>query len=227
MKKLQSNPDVYLLGAKPIFPDITSGDFDDLIAVGGDLSPVRLIEAYSKGIFPWYIEHGVIYWFSPKTRMIIHSKNIKISKSLQKTINKKHYEVRFDTDFENVIKNCAKVKRKHEDSTWITEPFVEGYKALNSIDVAKSVETYQDGKLVGGLYGLMMGDNFYGESMFFLKPDASKVALVYLAKMLYKKNSHSFIDCQIPSPHLKAMGGILISREEYLREYLLRQRGIS
>lgn len=163
------------------------------------------------------MEHEIVYWFSPKIRMLIDSKNIKISKSLQKTIDKNLYEVRFNTDFKGVMSQCAEVKRKHEDSTWITQPFIEGYAGLHEIGMAKSVETYLNGELVGGLYGLMFGDNFYGESMFALKPDASKVALVYLADMLCRKRRESFIDCQIPSEHLRNMGGYEISREEYLK----------
>ncbi len=220
MRVLQEEPLVYLLGMKPDFPDVLENEkkYEDLIAVGGDLSPLRLIEAYRKGIFPWYEEDGIPYWFSPKIRMVIDTEDLKVSKSLQKTIEKNIYEVRFNTDFDAVIENCAEVKRKHEDATWITEPFKEGYTALHQMDVAKSVETYKDGKLVGGLYGLLMKGNFYGESMFSLEPDASKVALVYLARMLYNNNHESFIDCQVPSAHLKSLGGYALPRKDFLKK---------
>ncbi|MCV6607007.1 MAG: leucyl/phenylalanyl-tRNA--protein transferase [Campylobacterales bacterium] len=216
MRIIQNHPPVYLLGDEPIFPQITD-DFEELIAVGGNFSFERLLNAYQNGIFPWYMEEEIIYWFSPKTRMIIDSDNLKISKSLRKVLNKNTYEVRFNTNFDGVIENCASIKRKHEDDTWIKDPFKIGYKNLHKKGIAKSVETYYEGELVGGLYGLSLGDNFYGESMFAKKSDASKVALVYLANMLQEKTKNSFIDCQISSEHLKRMGGYEISREKYLK----------
>jgi leucyl/phenylalanyl-tRNA--protein transferase len=215
MRIIQNDPLVYLLGEQPEFPKVNDR-FDDLIAVGGDFSSDRLLLAYKGGIFPWYMEHEIIYWFSPNIRMVLDCKDIKVSKSLEKTISKNRYEIKYNTNFDGVIENCASIERKHEDSTWITDPFKKGYKELHKKGICKSVETYLDGELVGGLYGLLIDGNFYGESMFAKKSDASKVALVYLAKMLEKENKDSFIDCQIPSDHLKKMGGYEISREKYL-----------
>ena len=217
MIKIQKAPPIYLLGEEFRFPDVEGEwGFDDMVAVGGDLHPKRIVEAYRNGIFPWFMEEGVVYWFSPNPRMIIEPGSVNVSKSLQKTIRKGVYEVRFDTAFEAVMRGCATVERKGEEGTWITEEFIAGYTSLAEKGVARSVEAWEGDDLVGGLYGLQMGRVFFGESMFSRKKDASKVCLVALSEKM-RNEGMEMIDCQVSNPHLKSLGGIEIPREHYLR----------
>ncbi len=190
---------------------------DDLVAVGGDFHPQRLLNAYESGIFPWFIdEYNYIHWFSPAKRMVLYPQNFKVSKSLRRTLNNKGYEVKSNTNFEQVMKNCANIKRKHEDDTWISEEFIIAYTQLHKLGIAHSIETYFDGELVGGLYGVMIGDVFCGESMFAKQRDASKVAFYYLAEQS-KQNGIKVIDCQVYNEHLASLGAYEISREEYIK----------
>ncbi len=183
-----------------------------LIGVGGELSAERLIEAYQKGIFPWYSEGDPVLWYSPNPRMIVTPDKLHISKSLQKTLNRKTFEIKVDHDFRSVIRHCKTAKRKEQDGTWIDNDMVNAYTDLYEKGVAHSVEVYQDGELAGGLYGVSMGRVFFGESMFSLVPDASKVALVYLTKNM----SYQLIDCQVESPHLKSLGAFNIERSAFI-----------
>jgi leucyl/phenylalanyl-tRNA--protein transferase len=189
---------------------------DDLVAIGGDFHPQRLVNAYENGLFPWFIdEYNYIHWYCPKERMILYPHEFKISKSLRSSINNKGYEVRSNTNFKEVIKNCANIKRKNEDDTWISEEFIQAYTNLYELGIASSIETYKDGELVGGLYGILVGDVFCGESMFAKQTDASKVAFYHLCKQA-SQNGIKLIDCQVHNDHLASLGAKEISREEYL-----------
>jgi leucyl/phenylalanyl-tRNA--protein transferase len=196
-----------------MFPNPRLASKEGLVAWGGDLNPNRILAAYRKGIFPWYNDSDPILWWSPDPRLVLFFDDIKISKSLQKSLNR--YEVRFDTNFEAVIEKCREIRVKNDENTWILEEVIEKYVEIHKLGFAMSAETYLDGELVGGLYGILMGKVFCGESMFALKSDASKVALVRLSQKL-QKEGYDFIDCQIPSGHLKSMGACEISRDEFL-----------
>lgn len=208
---------VYLLPEEPHFPPATESEPDGLIAIGGDLSAIRLVNAYALGIFPWFQEEDEIYWFSPDPRLVMLPEHFKKSASLTRVINNRRFEIRFDTCFKEVIEACSAVPRPGQDGTWITPNFIEAYCNLHEAGLAHSVEVFQDSSLVGGLYGVSLGAAFFGESMFSKARDASKVALYYLSQQL-KEWNFLFIDCQVESPHLLTLGADLISREEYLKK---------
>ncbi|WP_457625947.1 leucyl/phenylalanyl-tRNA--protein transferase [Persephonella sp.] len=197
------------------FPDPYSAPADYPLAVGGDLSVERLIFAYSLGIFPWYSEGEPILWWSLDPRMVLFPENLKISRSLKKVLKNKNFRVSFDTEFESVIRNCATVKRKGQTGTWLTPEMIDAYIKLHEMGYAHSVEVYLNGKLVGGLYGVSLGGVFFGESMFHLVPDASKVAFVHLVKRL-EKWGFDMIDCQQSTPHMARFGAVEIPRREFL-----------
>ena len=197
------------------FPDPYNAPGDYPLAIGGDLSPERLIFAYSLGIFPWYSEDEPILWWSPDPRMVLFPDELKISRSLKKVLKNKGFEVRFNTAFEDVIKNCATVKRKGQDGTWLTPEMIEAYIKLHKLGFAHSVETYLEGKLVGGLYGVAIGGVFFGESMFHKVSNASKVAFVHLVRRL-KEKGFDIIDCQQSTPHMARFGAREIPRKEFL-----------
>jgi leucyl/phenylalanyl-tRNA--protein transferase len=207
---------VYMLPPEPVFPPATEADEDGLLAIGGNLSVERLVAAYASGIFPWFIEEGNIYWFSPDPRMVLFPEKFRVSPSLLRIIKSGRFDVKTDHDFESVITRCSRAKRSQEDGTWISPEFIEGYTGLHRKGFAHSVETYLDGELVGGLYGVSLGKAFFGESMFYSEKNASKVALFHLVEMIRKKDFH-FIDCQVETEHFRWMGAELVSREEYLR----------
>ena len=217
MKLIDKKHKIYLLDDDNFdFPTLDMMK-DDLVAVGGDFHPQRLINAYENGIFPWYIdEYNYIHWFSPKKRMILEPNEFKISKSLKKSITNKGFIVKSNENFENVIKSCANIKRKNEDSTWISDEFIEAYTNLYHLDIASSIETYLDDELVGGLYGLLIGDVFCGESMFAKVTDASKVAFYHLCNQA-KNNGINLIDCQVYNDHLASLGAKEISRNDYFK----------
>ncbi len=206
---------VYLLPKEPVFPPATEAEEDGLIAIGGDFSVDRLLNAYASGIFPWFVHDGEPYWFSPDPRLVLFPDKLKISKSLERTVRAETFEIKFDTDFEAVISQCARIKRAHEPDTWISEEFIEGYTNLHLKGFAHSVACYNKGNLVGGLYGISLGKAFFGESMFFTQPNASKVALYHLVQLLLKWD-FQFIDCQVETNHFLRMGATLIPRSEYL-----------
>lgn len=207
---------VYLLDDSPVFPDPSSSEDTGLIAVGGDLSVERLIQAYRSGIFPWYSEGDPIMWFSPDPRLVIFLDNLYVSGTLKKVIKSGVFEVRFDTAFEEVIKRCAKAERRGQDGTWITDDMIRAYVRLNHEGYAHSVETFHDGELVGGLYGVSLGGVFFGESMFHEMSNASKIALYYLVKKLEDWN-FDFIDSQVPNDHMRSLGGVEVRRDDFLR----------
>ncbi len=196
------------------FPDIALAldEPNGLIAIGGDLSPKRLIEAYRQGIFPWYAEDEPVLWYTPNPRMVITPEALHISKSLDKVLHSKQFEIKINQDFERVIHHCRSIKRKAQNSTWINQDMVRAYTTLHDQGVVQSVEVYQHSKLVGGLYGVGMGEVFFGESMFSLVSNASKIAFVHLVQKL----GYTLIDCQVESTHLQSMGAFNIERDLFL-----------
>ena len=191
---------------------------EGLLAIGGDLSSERLLAAYRLGIFPWYSAGQPILWWSPNTRAMLYPNQVKISRSLRKTLKRGEFTVTHDTCFEDVIRACAAPRGADNDpGTWITPEMIEAYLALHRLGYAHSVEIWRHGKLAGGLYGLALGRGFFGESMFSRYADASKVALVKLAEYLARLDFR-FIDCQMPSPHLASLGAVPVSRERFMRE---------
>ncbi len=206
---------VYVLSDKLVFPDPNLAVDDGLLAIGGDLSVERLILAYSKGIFPWFSEGDPILWWSPDPRMVLIPKKFRISKSLQQTLRNKKFTVKFDNSFDKVIEACSTISRSDQNGTWITSQMKEAYIRLHQLGFAHSVETYMDGKLAGGLYGLSLGRAFFGESMFYHERDASKIAIYYLIKKLVEWKFH-FVDAQVETEHLKRLGAESIPRSEFL-----------
>lgn len=201
--------------SEPYFPDPNLAESDGLIAIGGDLSPQRLVNAYASGIFPWYSEGEPLLWWSLDPRMVLFPDDFRCSKSLQRTILSHKFEVHIDTAFRQVMESCGRTPRPDQDGTWITQEMIDAYVRLHELGLAHSFETYQDGELVGGLYGLSLGDLFFGESMFHTVTDASKVAFVRLVEFC---NLHGFrlIDAQQPTPHLASLGANPIPRKEFL-----------
>ena len=200
------------------FPDISlaMADPNGLLAAGGDLSPKRLMEAYSRGIFPWFEEGQPVLWWSPDPRMVLFPEDLRVSKSLQKILNKPLYTVTLDEAFAEVITCCAQPRRGSPD-TWITDEIQTAYMQLFEEGHAHSVEVWRDGDLVGGLYGVALGQLFFGESMFSFESNTSKIALVNLVKQLQGWN-YKLIDCQISSEHLESLGAIEISREKFRQQ---------
>lgn len=195
------------------FPNPNDANEDGIVAWGGDLNPSRLIRAYQNGIFPWYGKGDPIIWWSTNPRLIMELKDFKLSRSLKKSIKK--FEYKFDSNFKDVMQNCSTVSRNNQNDTWIQSDIVEAYSVLHDMGIAHSVETYLNGKLVGGLYGVAIGRVFCGESMFSLINDASKSAYAILIKHL-KFWGYDFIDCQVPTEHLKRLGAKEVTREYFL-----------
>lgn len=204
---------VYRLTKELVFPHPELAREDGLIAVGGDLSVERLLLAYSNGIFPWFSQGEPILWWSPDPRCILFPADITVSKSMKKVLRKGQYKVTFDVDFSGVIRMCRELRR---DNTWLTDEMVKAYCRLNELGYAHSVETWFGEKLVGGLYGVALGKCFFGESMFSTMDNASKTALIALARRLADKSFH-LIDCQVYSKHLESMGAVNMGRREFLR----------
>ena len=199
------------------FPDPSEADDDGLLALGGDLSSERLILAYQSGIFPWFEEGQPILWWSPDPRMVLFLYQFNVSKSLDKTIQKKKFRVSFNTAFSEVIKKCSTVKRTNQQGTWITNSMQSAYQKLHKEGLTLSVEVWIDTELVGGMYGVILQKKkiFCGESMFSEVTDASKVGLYYLVEYL-KQNQYSLIDCQMYTNHLASLGAVEISRSQFL-----------
>lgn len=197
------------------FPSPLSASPEGIVAYGGDLSPSRIMMAYRNGIFPWYSAGDPILWWSPDPRLILELDDFKLHKSLRKKIPR--FEIRFDTAFSEVIRECANIQRGEQRGSWIVPEMIEAYEVLHALGYAHSVEAYQDGLLVGGLYGVSVGKVFCGESMFARVSDGSKVAFSVLVDHL-KKWGYSFIDCQVPTVHLKSLGAVEVSREIFLEK---------
>lgn len=205
---------MYLLGSEYVFPPIELASFEGIIAIGGDLHPDRLITAYRKGIFPWYSEDEPIIWYSPNPRMVLFPKEVKVSKSMRKILRDGTFKITFNQNFKEVIRHCKTVQRKDQEGTWITDDLEKSMIKLHQKGFAKSVEVWKDKELVGGLYGIDLGNLFCGESMFNLVSNASKVAYIYLAQKLAEEN-YPLIDCQVYNSHLASLGAIEMSRKNF------------
>ena len=199
------------------FPPADRANSEGLLAFGGDLSPQRLIVAYANGIFPWYSEDEPLLWWSLDPRLIIRPGEMRVSKSLKRTLKAEKFEVRIDTNFREVMLHCAETPRKDQDGTWIQDEMVDAYCELHELGIAHSFEAYQDDTLVGGLYGIAIGQVFFGESMFHIVTDASKVAFYHLHRFL-QEHDFKLIDCQQETSHLMSLGAYTISRKEFLDE---------
>lgn len=208
---------VFQLDDTITFPDPHYGDPDGLLAVGGDLSVDRLLLAYSNGIFPWYSfrECEEPQWYCPMQRFVIFPKEIHISHSMHTLINQERYRLTINNDFDGVISHCSQL-HFNEQGAWLGSEMVEAYKELHRQHFAASVEVWDDERLVGGLYGVNIGKAFFGESMFSLVKNASKLALIYLSLVLADAGG-TLIDCQFETPHLRSMGGRHISYDEYMQ----------
>ena len=206
---------MYFLSRELYFPPVSYASPEGIIAIGGDLSPERLMLAYRNGIFPWFEDDEPILWWSPPERMVLFFAELRITKSMRNIFNRDTFTVTFNTAFADVIANCRDIKRDGQPGTWITPEMTTAYCRLHEMGHAKSVEVWQDGKLVGGLYGVDLGHVFCGESMFSLVPNASKVAFIYLARKLEQEN-YRLLDCQVHNSHLESLGAREIFREDFL-----------
>ena len=196
------------------FPPVKNAKSSGLLAVGGELSTTRLLEAYMKGIFPWYSKGCPVMWWSPDPRCVLILSELRVSRSLRREIAKNNFVITQNKAFEEVIHYCSSVDRPHQKGTWLQPEMIEAYSELNRLGYAHSVEAWKDGRLVGGLYGVVLGSVFFGESMFHLEPNASKIAFVALVKHLIKEE-FTLIDCQQTTPHMLALGAKEISRKEF------------
>jgi leucyl/phenylalanyl-tRNA--protein transferase len=203
------------LGPAPVFPPLESAlkEPNGLLAVGGDLAPERLIAAYSRGIFPWYSPGDPLLWWSPDPRMVLFTRELRISRSLAKVLRNRPHEIRVDTVFRHVMEACAR-PREEGGGTWISPEMIAAYTRLHELGIAHSVETWIDGELAGGLYGVALGRMFYGESMFTRVPDASKIAFVHLVQQL-RRWGFPLVDCQMKTAHLARFGAREIPRRDF------------
>lgn len=206
---------IYRLFEEPVFPDPEEADPDGLLAVGGDLSPQRLLTAYSNGIFPWYAEDSPILWWSTNPRLVLIPAEFHLPRSLGRVLRRGTFSFTMDTDFSGVIAGCARSPRPGQEGTWIVDEMVEAYTLLHRLGYAHSVETWQDGELVGGLYGISLGAAFFGESMFYAVPNASKAAFATLVAQL-KTWGFTLIDCQQTTHHLLRFGAREMQRFRFL-----------
>jgi leucyl/phenylalanyl-tRNA--protein transferase len=207
---------VYSLSQQHVFPPVSHAEEDGLLAVGGDLDPHRLLLAYAQGIFPWFSKGDPILWWSPDPRMVLFPAELKVSKSMKQVLKNKTFEVTFDKDFKSVIQACGKIDRPGQDGTWLSKDMRIAYTKLHEMAVAHSVEVWQEGKLVGGLYGLALGAIFCGESMFSEVSNASKAGFITLVQALREKG-FELIDCQVYTSHLESLGAKEIPRTEFIR----------
>ena len=207
---------MYHLSEELRFPSPHLATKEGIVAVGGDLRPQRVLLAYKKGIFPWFEQDDFLIWWSPDPRMVLFPDQLRISKSMRSLLRKQPYEITFNKAFNEVVKSCAKVKRFGQTGTGITPGLMEVYESLHEQGHARSVEVWDGAELVGGLYGIDVGEVFCGESMFSKASNSSKLALIYLTREL-KKNKYKLIDCQVPTAHLASMGASPIPRKEFLR----------
>ncbi|HEY5658514.1 MAG TPA: leucyl/phenylalanyl-tRNA--protein transferase [Myxococcota bacterium] len=214
---------IYRLGPELVFPDPEQSEPGGLLAVGGDLEPQRLLIAYAMGIFPWYSEGQPILWHSPDPRAVLVPSALHVSRSLGKRLRRKTYEVRLDTAFADVIRACAEIPRPGSGGTWITADMLRAYSRLHELGYAHSAEAWENDRLVGGLYGVSLGGAFFGESMFTLRTDASKVAFATLVRQL-ERWGFDFLDCQMATAHLERMGAVVWTRKRFL-EALARSLG--
>lgn len=196
------------------FPELSEASAGGLLAVGGDLSPERLLYAYKNGIFPWFDEREPILWWSPDPRFVLFPEDLKVSKSMKQILKKEEFKVTKNRAFQEVIYNCAKVKRFNQQGTWITSDMIAAYIKLHYLGYAKSVEVWKNNELVGGLYGISLENKvFCGESMFTKVSNASKVGLISFVN----QSNYKLIDCQLHTKHLESLGAKNISRAEFLK----------
>ena len=215
MEKENKGLPFYFLNDRLEFPSVEMANADGLLAVGGDLSPERLLLAYKNGIFPWFNDDDLILWWSPDPRMVLFPKKVKISKSMRRILQSGGFRLTKNEAFADVLKNCAKQKRKGQQGTWITKNMQLAYSKLHEKGFAKSYEVWQGDDLVGGLYGVDLGGVFCGESMFSTVSNASKYAFIKLAEEL-AESQYALIDCQVPTNHLKSLGAEEIPRKEFI-----------
>ena len=208
---------IYRLPREPVFPEPREADRDGLLAVGGDLSPERLLQAYAQGIFPWFNEDNPILWWSPDPRMVLRPAWLHVPRSLARTVRRGRYTVRADTAFGEVIRRCADKERPGQDGTWITSEMIFAYERLHRLGFAHSFEAWEGDALAGGLYGVSLGGAFFGESMFADAPDASKVAFLRAVEWLARAGV-DLVDCQVRTDHLTRFGAREIPRDAFLDE---------
>ncbi|WP_116789776.1 leucyl/phenylalanyl-tRNA--protein transferase [Flavobacterium psychrotrophum] len=206
---------MYFLSRELYFPPVHRSSPEGIVAIGGDLTPERLMLAYRSGIFPWFEDDEPILWWSPPERMVLFFPELKISKSMRNIINRDQFTLTWNTAFADVIANCRDIKRDGQAGTWITDEMTEAYIRLHELGFAKSIEVWQDGELVGGLYGIDLGHIFCGESMFSKVSNASKMAFIALAQKLEKEN-YRLLDCQVHNGHLESLGAREILRKDFL-----------
>lgn len=206
---------MYRLTAELLFPSVALASPEGILAFGGDLSTERLLLAYRSGVFPWFNIDEPIIWWSPDPRMVLFLDELKISKSMRNVLNRNVFKVTFNQDFSGVIRNCQQVARNGQEGTWISEQMIMAYEKLYELGHAKSVEVWQNDELVGGLYGIDLGDVYCGESMFSRVSNASKVAFISLVNHL-KVNKYKLIDCQVYNEHLASLGCREIKRDEFI-----------
>jgi leucyl/phenylalanyl-tRNA---protein transferase len=206
---------VYRLPREPVFPEPAQAEPDGLLAVGGDLSPERLLEAYAAGIFPWYSEGSPILWWSPDPRLVLDPAALHVSRSLERTLRRGRYDIRADTAFAQVIRRCAVKPRAGQEGTWITSAMIRAYERLHDLGFAHSFEAWERGALAGGLYGVSLGGAFFGESMFADRPDASKAAFVEGVRWL-AAHGVDLVDCQVRTEHLVRFGAVELARDVFL-----------
>ncbi len=211
---------MFLLSNKLYFPPVTEANEEGILAIGGDLSAQRLILAYRNGIFPWYSDDEPIIWWCPNPRFVLFPNELKISKSMRAVVKKQTYSFTINNCFNNVIKQCKTITREGQNGTWISEEVIDAYTNLYNLGYALSAETWENNKLVGGLYGVKMGNIFFGESKFSLSPNASKFAFIELVQYL-KNEGVKLIDCQVYTNHLESLGAKMIDRNDFM--HLLEQ----
>jgi len=205
---------MYILTDKITFPPIETADESGFLAIGGDLTAERLLEAYRNGIFPWYNEEDPICWWSPDPRCVLFPHQLYISKSMHRVMQSGQFRFATNTAFEQVMQQCSNIKRKGEAGTWIHPEMIDAYVRLHALGFAVSAETWQDEKLVGGLYGIRIGNVFFGESMFSSVSNASKFAFINFI-LLQKQEGLKLVDCQMHTAHLESLGAIMIPRDEF------------
>lgn len=214
---------IYQLDDSLWFPPLSEFEAHDVVAIGGDVSFERLLEAYKQGIFPWYSSHEPITWTCPEKRMVLPPAQVRISKSSRNLVNQNRFTIKADTCFEAVIDYCQQVKRKDQDGTWLNDDLKESIIELHHLGYAHSIECFERDTLVGGLYGLGIGKIFSGDSMFSLVNNASKMAFIKMCQMLSRKD-FSYIDCQVFNPHLASLGAYEMSRKNYLEKVEQNQK---
>jgi leucyl/phenylalanyl-tRNA--protein transferase len=210
---------IFILEKELSFPPVHLSEPDGLLAIGGDLSPERLLVAYQNGIFPWY-EGEHILWWCPDPRFVLFPDDLKVSKSMQALIKKNTFEFTINKAFKEVIHNCKQTKRQGQEGTWITDEVEKAYFKLHKLGHAHSAETWKDGKLVGGLYGIKLGKVFFGESMFSNEPNSSKFAFIKYVQLL-KEEGIDLIDCQVYTEHLESLGARMIPRTDFCQQLKL------